>query len=528
VRIKSVHVAKFKRFAQLDINDIPATARLVLLAGPNGFGKSSLFDAFFQGFGQLSGRGIHWDEHYHTRTGHVGRAPVLVQLHAPTSPVGGPHSAQLFYFRTAYRNDPDVIVQQLNRVGPATEERRFQRMNQNDVTVALNLQRMVGALVEDVSNREPGDTTFESYRSRLFGELDHALNTLFPDLRFTGFADPLQAATFYFTKGAAEHFRYVNLSAGEKAAFDLILDLFVKRREFYDSVYCIDEPELHLNPAIHGKLLDVILAVLPKNAQLWLATHSIGMMRRAIDIERSSPGSVVFFDFANQDFDQPVSLTPVKPTRTFWVESLQVALADLSELVAPKMIVVCEGDSAGKNADHDATCYNRIFSSEFPETQFISGGNSHDVKSDRYKFVAALPSIIKGVTMRKLIDRDDHSKREMEELRAKGLSVLGKRTIESYLWDDEVLIALCKSYNQDAAIADVLALKHDALQQLGSRGKPPDDMRSAAGAAYASIKTRLALTKVGNDSRAFERDTLAPLIQKGMAVYDDLKASIFF
>ncbi len=129
--------------------------------------------------------------------------------------------------------------------------------------------------------------------------------------------------------------------------------------------------------------------------------------------------------------------------------------------------------------------------------------------------------------MRKLIDRDDHSEREVEELRAKGLSVLERRTIESYLWDDEVLIALCKSYNQDAAIADVLALKVDALQQLASRAKPPDDMRSAAGAAYASIKTRLALTKVGNDPRAFERDTLAPLIQKGTAVYDELKASIF-
>jgi len=63
------------------------------------------------------------------------------------------------------------------------------------------------------------------------------------------------------------------------------------------------------------------------------------------------------------------------------VESLQVALADLSELVAPKMIVVCEGDSAGKNADHDATCYNRIFSSEFPRRSLFPGGNSHDVKA---------------------------------------------------------------------------------------------------------------------------------------------------
>ena len=44
MHIKRMFAEDFKRFTKLEIVDIPATAKLVLLAGPNGNGKSSLFD----------------------------------------------------------------------------------------------------------------------------------------------------------------------------------------------------------------------------------------------------------------------------------------------------------------------------------------------------------------------------------------------------------------------------------------------------------------------------------------------------
>ena len=43
---------------------------------------------------------------------------------------------------------------------------------------------------------------------------------------------------------------------GEKAAFDLLLDIFVKKAEYNDTVFCIDEPEAHMNPKLQGKLLE--------------------------------------------------------------------------------------------------------------------------------------------------------------------------------------------------------------------------------------------------------------------------------
>ena len=46
MKIKKIHLEKFKRFTDLVIEDIPSTAKLVVLVGPNGCGKSSLFDSF--------------------------------------------------------------------------------------------------------------------------------------------------------------------------------------------------------------------------------------------------------------------------------------------------------------------------------------------------------------------------------------------------------------------------------------------------------------------------------------------------
>jgi uncharacterized protein with von Willebrand factor type A (vWA) domain len=35
----------------------------------------------------------------------------------------------------------------------------------------------------------------------------------------------------------------------------------------------------------------------PTNSQLWISTHSIGMLKQAEELEKEIPGSVVFLDF---------------------------------------------------------------------------------------------------------------------------------------------------------------------------------------------------------------------------------------
>ena len=143
-------------------------------------------------------------------------------------------------------------------------------------------------------------------------------------------------------------FHYKNLSGGEKAAFDILLDVFVKRSEAGDAVFCIDEPELHAATDLQGPLITSVLGLIPESTQLWIATHSFGIVREAYRMHQEPPDEVAFLDFARRDFDTPFSMTPSIPNRAFWLNTYKVALDDLSSLVAPQGVIICEG-SKDKN-----------------------------------------------------------------------------------------------------------------------------------------------------------------------------------
>jgi hypothetical protein len=78
------------------------------------------------------------------------------------------------------------------------------------------------------------------------------MSRVFGDLVLSGPGDPLQQGSFFFEKGNSKNFHYKNLSGGEKAAFDIILDVIVKRVAYDDTVYCLDEPEAHMHTRLQA------------------------------------------------------------------------------------------------------------------------------------------------------------------------------------------------------------------------------------------------------------------------------------
>ncbi|MEA2760635.1 MAG: hypothetical protein QOH65_3467, partial [Methylobacteriaceae bacterium] len=436
-----------------------------------------------------------------------------------------------FYFRSAYRNEADFLLSSLSRRGPIEAELRFRRMIETDAAVSQNYERLASQAMEDVFEKESGATTIAQFRERVVGDIRDSLARLFPDLLLNSLGNPLADATFRFNKGVSKKFSYKNLSGGEKAAFDLILDIVIKRASFSDAVYCIDEPEAHMNTRLQGKLLEELFTLVPEPSQLWIASHSIGMMRKARELSEAQPGTVVFLDFESHDFDQKTIITPTRPTRNFWTNVLKVALDDLAHLVAPSELVICEGNPngavPGKNAEHDAICYDIIFQGEMPDVKFIAGGNSKDILSDRLGFAKGFPMVVPGITVRRLIDRDDHAPGDMANFAKQGITTLSRRHLESYLYHDEVLVALCDKFGQATSAPALLADKAADITTTVASGKPSDDIKSAAGLIYVSAKKRLGLIGVGNDQMAFARNTLAPLITPDMKVYKELKKTIF-
>jgi len=531
IRLRRVQITDFKRFTDLTVDSIPPTAKLIMLAGPNGSGKSSFFDALHT-WHRCSWRGSHnWDLGYHRKVSSERQDnwqnDVTVEFH--TEKPGEQRERQkAFYFRSAYRNDPEFQTRSLESVPDLVEQDRLNRMIDNDAAVSQNYQRMATQGLEDVYEKESPDVTIGQFREKTIGEIREAMLRVFPDLELNSLGNPLTSGTFKFTKGISAGFLFKNLSGGEKAVFDLILDLVVARREYDRTVFCIDEPESHMNSKLQAELLSVLYDLTPDNCQLMLATHSMGMMRRARDIETSQPGSVCFLDFGDRDFDTQVTIEPAKPNRAFWQRVYEVALDDLAALIAPSRVVICEGaalgTTTGKNVAHDARCYNAIFEDECPDTRFISAGSASEVEADRLGIAEAIRTLVDGLEIVRIVDRDDQSDEEIQEQSAKGVRVLRRRNIESYLFDDEVLTALAESAGQSEKAESLLAKKAELIEQSDG---PTDDLKRIRGPLYNACKSELGLASCGNNAEAFMRVTLAPLVRPGMNVYAELESDIF-
>jgi predicted ATPase len=532
VRLKQAKISDFKRFTDLTVQGIPEAARLVMLAGPNGSGKSSFFDALYTWHRHSWRKSGQWDATYHRKSAPSLKKnwtgnDVSVVFHEG-NPDNERERKKALYFRSAYRNEPEFQLSQLRRSGELLDHTRFNRMIDNDAAVSLNYQRLASKAFSDAFENAPGQTTFDEFRESTIGVIRDSFRRLFPDVELNSLGDPLTNGTFRFTKGVSAGFLFKNLSGGEKAAFDMILDLVVARREYDNTVFCIDEPELHMNMRLQAELLSVLFDLIPTKGQLMLATHSIGMMRRAREIETSSPGSVAFLDFGERDFDQPQTVEPIAPTRAFWQRAYAVALDDLSTLIAPNRVVICEGSprvpKGSRNQSHDARCYDPIFEEEFPETRFISGGNASDVATDRFVLTEALGTLLEGMEVVRLIDRDDRSEAEIADELKRRVKVLSRRNLESFLFDDEVLTELAASVGKPDKLPELLERKAALLAQTNGAA---DDLKPICGPLYNACKEVLELTACGSTAEAFMRDTLARLVRPGMPIYDQLRCDIF-
>lgn len=541
MRIKRVELNDFKRFTHLTVEDIPETAKLIVLVGPNGSGKTSFMEALnhyykFAGYGDVGEsnylskidvkRKFEFGEWYS-----LASKTVDIDFYDAAYPkdVGRSNIKGHFYFRSAYRNEPDFVIDTMRKQDDPTKTVHLKSLIQNDQSVSSNYQRLIANSISELYKSENNQKDVATLRSELTGKISASIERVFEDLHFSSLGNPLQNGNFYFTKGITKNFPYKNLSAGEKSAFDLILDLVVQSKYYPDAVYCIDEPETHMHTKLQGKVLRELYGLIPGNSQLWLSTHSIGMLQEAQDIEKEAPGTVVFLDFDGRDFDDDQIIRPSKIGRAVMDKFYELAFGDFSKLLLPQKIVFCEGDSCGTTRkSFDSSIYSTIFENTHPEAYFLSGGSCEEIinKLDA-NLGEVLKVLLKETKIIKVIDRDDRSNQEVDELKSNRISVLSKRNLESYLLDDSVIEKLCISVGKSDKVDECLQKRQEALSSSIKRENAPDDLKSARGDIYTSLKKILGLTQCGNRPDPFLRDTMAPLITPDMEIYKQLERDIF-
>ena len=392
----------------------------------------------------------------------------------------------------------------------------------------INYRRLVYETMTAVYDIENDEEKVREIREKLIGPVRASMQRVFDSLLLKSITKPDTSGSFQFDKGTAKSYYYKNLSGGEKSAFDLILDLHIKKKHFSDAIYCIDEIDSHIHTRLQGKLLKELVRIVPGNSQLWVTTHSLGVLRAAQDMEKDSPGSVCIINFDGIDLDSPVEMFPSVLGKVTWEKMLSIALDDLSDRVAQKTVIVCEGSFEGKSRkDFDASVYNKILGTHNPDIVFVSGGSSTELKDTRNITRNILRAMLPNTEVIALCDRDDRSDAEVKEWKTDGDIVLPERNLESLLLAEDVIEALVKRENKSELLDTALRIRSEALINSNNKGKPSDNLKFAAGEIYNGLKKLLDLKYPGNNSDAFMRDTLAPLIVPGMATYKELESAIF-
>ena len=143
MRIKRVRLKNYKRFTELTIDDLPETTRLVVLVGPNGTGKSSVFDSFLlKSQAAVNNYRLSGDrEHYYekvprSQNTHEVASRVGIEFHGLGE--GEVDWRSAFQVRSAYRNESDFSIAELRATKSEDAETRIARIIDLDESVSKN------------------------------------------------------------------------------------------------------------------------------------------------------------------------------------------------------------------------------------------------------------------------------------------------------------------------------------------------------------------------------------------------------
>ena len=432
--IHKIHLQNFKRFTDLTIDLGQNAYKLVLLIGTNGSGKSSVFDAFEHCSGIAKDHDADVDSPYYKK-----QNDIPYQLKITTTDGGyvertgssGRYEVttdKSFYGRSSLRQVPRLVRTTLgpSQFSMEKDSDRPRAYVDRDERFENDLDEVTNNILQDFykTDKEKKAIT-ESYITpineafeRIFGDNEAIVPKLL------GIIPPLngQVADVMFQKGEAK-FHYDLLSSGEKEIFNILINLLSRREYYQDTVYFLDEIDLHLNTQLQYNLLQELTEHwIPDNCQLWTASHALGFIDYANDHEHAA-----IIDFNALDFDKPQMLYP-QPKNNFDIFEIAVNQGFLAKIFEDKTIFFSENT--------DTPYYNNL---RLDKLVFFTARDKADV------FHKAKNTNYKG-----LIDRDYLADEEIALLKKQypDLFILRYYSIENYLYHPNNLEAYYQSTDQ--------------------------------------------------------------------------------
>lgn len=449
MRIKSIELKNFKRFTDLRIDHIPETAKLVLLIGSNGSGKSSVFDAF-ELVNSNSMSNVKYD-YYRKDDDHN----ITVNIESNTSTYYTDENnskrtltQRAFYGRTSFRQTPKLERTQLGSISNKDYESDQDRPRfyiDRDIRFENDIEKISEQIVREVFIDK---STSAEIKNTFIHPINKALQNIFDSennrLQLIEIIPPLDGniSQINFSKGKSViHYNY--LSAGEKEIVNVLFNLLARKDKFTDTVYFLDEIDLHLNTTIQYNLLKEITENwIPENCQLWTASHSLGF----IDFAKQNEEAVII-DFDDLNFDIPQVLSP-QPKENLELYEIAVPKNILFNILSGKRLIVCEN----QNDEY----YNLL---GLENTIFVG------VKDARETFL----HVKKDSRYHSLRDRDFLSDTEIIKIQEKypNHHILKYYDFENYIYHPDNLEELnLKGFDKEVYINEILSQKREKMHYI--------------------------------------------------------------
>lgn len=217
------------------------------------------------------------------------------------------------------------------------------------------------------------------------------------------------------------------LSSGEREVVTIVFDFLLR-----DPKHCIivfDEPELHLHPELSYRLLRTLRTVGSDN-QFVFCTHSPDIIAASLD------QSVVFVAPATEPSrNQAVRVSDADEV----ADVLHVLGQSVGVISLGKRIVLIEGEKSSL----DKQVYGSIVGSEFPELVLVPAGGKETIASFMRALDSVLSQTVWGVDFFMLCDGDSavstSNASELEQRSSGRLKFLSRYHLENYFLDESVL-----------------------------------------------------------------------------------------
>ena len=439
-KITATDIPPIKNFIADDLKD------LVVIAGPNGVGKTRLVErilGYFQGFGGSGQPRYLNPPKFIIESTDPFECETWGQQELDTTKPEDAAILQDFLQRRRTRRDfrNGILNYESNRWMQQTNRSVSKSSNRDPWEEGIPPELTMGRLGDrwnDTQNSifkklEYEGIAFGNQALQLWNEGHNSIPLEFDD--FMGpfneaFSKLLGPKTLVKPVIGGQHLMYMDgeqqlgiesLSSGELEVLRIVID-FILRKPSHCIVF-FDEPELHLHPELLSRLITTLRSVGESN-QFIFATHSAELISSSLD------ESVIFLTPPKEDGgNQAVKIEPTGDVG----EALHQLGQSVGIVSLGKKIVLIEGS----HASLDKKTYGQIVKDQFPELVLLPCGGKDSLSSFGTIASDVLNKSLWGIRFFMLADRDAAT--ETQPTVTENFQMLSRYHLENYFLDAEIL-----------------------------------------------------------------------------------------